>query len=471
MTLTQVIARNTSLHFIGKIASLFLGLAAFGLIARHLGRVGFGQFTIVTSYLQAFGILADLGLYLIFVQLISLPGADINKIISNVFTLRFFSSLILLALAPIVALFIPQYSAVVKIGIAITALSFLCGSLIQLLTGFFQKKLAVKKVVIAEIAGRIVLIVFVLAAIWLKLGLLAILGAVILGGIANFFILYMAARRYVKISFQFDFNFWRQVLKKSWPIALSIIFTTIYFKGDTVILSLFKKPAEVGIYGAAYRILEVLIMFPPIFMGLVLPFLTNSWATRNLERFKRIFQKSFDFLIIIILPLIVGTLFLAKPIMVFIAGNEFGVSAGPLKVLMLATGLIFLGNLATFTIIAIEKQRQMLWRYLATAIIALTGYLIFIPLYSYWGAAYMTIVAETLTVFFAFSIIWREARLLPSLKIFWRSLAASLIMGSILFIFGAQNLFLLIILSIFIYSVSLYLLRGISQQTIREIRG
>ena len=469
MSITRQIAKNTSVHVVGKIISLFLSLLAFAFIARHLGQAGFGQFTTVMAYLQAFAIFSDLGLYMIFIQMLSHPGADEKKLAGNFFTLRIFSSFVLLALGVLVCLLIPQYSYLIKIGIAITAVTYLFGSVIQLLTGFFQKKLIMNRVVYAEVIGRACLVGLVVLVIWLNFGLLLILGAVVLAGFINFVLLYLFSQKFVRISFRFDILLWKNILKKSWPVGLSIILTTIYFKGDTIILSLFKSSQEVGIYGAAYRILEALIMLPPIFMGLVLPYLSRSWADKNYDVFKRIFQKSFDFFIIFILPIIIGVLFLAKPLMIFIAGHEFGISSGPLKILIFAVGLIFLGSLVTHAIIALEKQKAMLKFYFLSAVAAIIGYLIFIPRFSYWGAAYMTVVAEFLVTFFAFFIIWRTTKFLPSLNVLWRSVLASLIMGFVLYILTGTNLFILILLSIIVYFVFLYIFKGISYKTIKQI--
>ena len=88
MNLTGQIAKNTSFHLGGKIISLFLSLATFAFIARYLGQAGFGQFTTIMAYLQAFVIFSDLGLYMIFIQMLSQPGADEKILASNFFTFR-----------------------------------------------------------------------------------------------------------------------------------------------------------------------------------------------------------------------------------------------------------------------------------------------------------------------------------------------------------------------------------------------
>ncbi len=471
MTLTRQIAKNTSIHLVGKIAGLFLNLLAFAFIARHLGQVGFGQFTTVMAFVQAFAIFSDWGLYMILIQMLSLPGADKKYIVGNFFTLRLISSLVFLSMAPLAALFIPQYYHLIKVGIAVTAFSFIFSSLIQLLTGFFQKELKTKPVIIAEIIGRIFLVLLVVLAIKLKLGLISILLTVVVSGAINFIFLYLFSRRFIKIGFLFNFPFWLRVLKKTWPVGLSIIFTTIYFKGDTIILSLFRSQQEVGVYGAAYRVLEALIMLPPLFMGLVLPYLTRSWSEGAVRDFRRFFQRSFDFMAIAILPLIVGLLFLARPIMVFIAGYDFAVAGEPLKVLAFAAGLIFLGSLATHVVIALEKQREMLKFYFFSALIGIAGYWFFIPRYSYWGAAAMTVAVEFLVTCSAFWVIYRTTKFFPNLRVFNRAFLSSLVMAVCLFLFPRANLFFLILTSLFVYFAGLYFFQAIDKRTIKQIVG
>lgn len=469
MGLARPVAKNTSIHFIGKVISLFLMLASFALIARYLGQFGFGQFTTVMAYLQALAVFSDMGLYMIFITMLSQKSKDEKQLVGNFFTFRIIASIVVLFIGIVIAYFIPQYAYIIKLGIVITALSFLFGSLIQLFTGFFQKKLKMNYVVYAEIIGRACLVGLIALVIWLKLGLLSILSAVVISGLIIFLLLFMFVYKFVPVSLQFDFNLWRAILKKTWPVGLSIILTTIYFKGDTIILSLFRPFEEVGIYGASYRILEALIMFPPIFMGLVLAPLVSAWAEKDKDRFRRIFQKSFDFFIILIFPLVIGILFLAKPLMILIAGNEFAISAGPLKVLVFATAFIFLGSLTTYTIIAIEKQKIMLKFYLIAAVIAIIGYLIFIPRYSYWGAAYMTIAAELLVTAPGFFIIFKTTHIFPSFHIAGKVLLSSLIMGIVLYLFSGAHLLLLMLLSLIVYFVFLYVFGGISLKTIKEI--
>ncbi|MEI6553169.1 MAG: oligosaccharide flippase family protein, partial [bacterium] len=103
---------------------------------------------------------------------------------------------------------------------------------------------------------------------------------------------------------------------------------------DTLILSLIKSPGEVGLYGAAYRIIDVLTTLPFMFAGIILPILTSSWFEGKKEYFVSVLQKSFDLMAIFSLPIIAGTLILARPLIVLVAGEDFADSGLILKILI-----------------------------------------------------------------------------------------------------------------------------------------
>jgi O-antigen/teichoic acid export membrane protein len=467
-SLTRQVAHNMIYQIAGKTLSTILGLVALGMMTRYLGQDGYGGYTTIIAFLQFFGILVDFGLTLTTVQMISEPNADMNKITSNIFTLRFFSAVVFLGLAPLVVLIFP-YSATLKIGVALTTFSFLFIALNQVLIGLFQKNLRMEKAAIAENIGRVVLVAGIAAVIYLKAGLLAVMLAVILGSFANFLVNFLFSLKYVKIRFKFDFPLWREIFHRSWPIGLSIAFNLIYLKADVISLSIFKSQAAVGLYGASYRVLDVLTTLPMMFAGLVLPILTSSWSEKNLERFERLIKKSFDFLMMIVVPIIFGAWVLGERIMSAVAGSDFSLSGTILKILILAAGAIFAGTLFGHVIVAIKKQKQMIWGYAMVALLSLAGYVIFIPIYSYWAAAWVTVFSEGSIALLTFFVAWKNTRIVPSGKVFLKAVLASILMCAAIYFLISLNLIILIILGAAVYAVALYLLGGYNKETLIEI--
>ena len=489
-SLTRRIAHNTIIQITGKVISVLLGLVTIAAMTRYLGQVGFGQFTTITAFLQVTIVFIDMGLALMLVQMLSKPNVISSpegeqtfarlqgnaknliteqKLISNFLSLRFLTSLTLLIAATAIAFLIPSYSRIIKLGIAFTTISFLFSSLTSVLTGIFQKHLHLERVAIAEVAGRLFLVGFTFLAIWQNWNLFSILAAVILGNLINFAVLFYFSKKFVRIKPQIDLKIWKNILRQSWPVALSIAFNLVYFKADTIILSLTRPQAEVGIYGATYRVLEITIMFPIMFINLVLPFLTRAWAEKNYDKFKNILQKSFDFLTLTAIPMVTATLILGTKIMTTIAGPDFAPAGPVVKLLIIATAIIFVGGLFSHTIVALDKQKQMLKYYITAAAVGLTGYLILIPRYSYFGAAAITILAELLIAIPAFIIVTKTTKLLPNFGIIYKSITASLIMVIPLYFLKNWNLFLLLIIAGLVYFTTLYFVKGFSKKIILEI--
>lgn len=474
MNLSTKIAYNTLVQLISKVVSTALGLLAIALIARYLGQQGFGEYTTVMTFLSFFAIIADLGLTLVTVQMISRPGADQDHILGNLLGLRLVSAILFLGLAPLSVLFFP-YSGVIKLAIAITTLSFLAIALNQILVGLFQKHLRMDKVAIAEVISRAALALGFFIAIRLDSGLIGIMVVTVISSAISFVLHYIFSRGLVRIKLYFDFGYWRKIIIRSWPLALTIVLNLVYLKTDALLLSIIPREsqigiiAEVGLYGAAYKVIDVLITFPFMFAGIILPIMTACWVSGKKQEFKDILQKSFDIMVMFALPVLIGTQFIAQDVMVLVAGEEFATSGAILRVLIGAAVLIYLGVMFSHAIIAINKQRQIIGAYFFTAITAVIGYFVFIPRFSYWGAAWVTIYSELAIALAAAYLVWKYTRFLPALRLLFKSLLASSVMAVLLY-FAKVNyslsLFSLVTIAVISYTLALYLLQGIKKQDI-----
>jgi O-antigen/teichoic acid export membrane protein len=466
-TLSSKVAYNTIVQIIGKTIATVLGLVAIAIMARYLREIGFGQYTTIITFLSFFGIIADFGLTLITSQMISQPGNNQTALLNNLFSLRLISAVFFLGLAPLIVLFFP-YEPIIKLGVAVTVLSFFFTALNQILVGFFQKNLTMTIVAIAEVVSRIILLGGVVITAYLNLGLLSIMVATVIASLVSFIMHYWFSRRFIKIDWQIDLTVWREIIKKSWPLGLTIFFNLIYLRADIFILSLLKSQADVGLYGATYKVIDVLTTLPFMFAGLILPILTLEWASKNFLKFNQVLQKSFDAMIILAIPLIVGAQFTAKPLMLLIAGKDFSQSGNILKILILAIGFIFIGCLFAHAVIALDKQKNIIGAYIFTAVTSLIGYLIFIPRFSYYGAAWVTVYSELAIAVFSLYIIVKYSGFRPNFKVFLKSLAAALIMGlSVYLLIDKINLIFIILLAGLIYFIGLYLLKGIDKEDLK----
>jgi O-antigen/teichoic acid export membrane protein len=477
MNLIKKIAFNTLVHSAGKFGASLIGVFIVAILTRYLGVDGYGEYTTIFAYLFFFAILTDLGLYVVTVNELGRSEFGEERFFNNIFSIRFFSALIFLTLASVLVFVFP-YSGLIKLGVMVASVSIFLNLIDQIVVAFFQNKMNMKRVAVAELVGKLVTLGLTILVVYLGLGLLWVMVTIIVGFSFNLAINLVYLRRYIKLRFSFELNIWKKILKKSWPIAVTSVFSLIYFKADTLALSILpvnemyaaSREQAVGIYGAPYKILEVLIAWPAIFMGLVSPLLAKAVAEKKKIEFNVIFQKAFDILSIIIWPMIIGVLVLAKPLMVLIAGHAFAASGIPFQILIFAVGIIFLTHLTTYAIIALGKQKKMIKYYALAAVLALIGYLILIPKYSYLGAAGMTLGVELFMLIATLYLLKREILIKINLVVFGRAMLSAVVMGFMLTFLLNFNIILLIIAGAIVYLGLIWIFNGINKEMLSEFK-
>ncbi len=417
MSLERRIFYNTLAQTLGKSLAALLGIVTVALLTQYLKEQGFGQYSTVVAFMGLFAITADLGLYLFVVREISKEGNDHQKILSNALGLRLAAAVFSLILGAIIALSFP-YDADVKRAMVIGIGAFLFVSLNQVLVGVFQKHLVQHLVVISETIGRAINLFLIYLFIRQALPLPFFVLALLLGNAATFFLTLRFAQTYEKFGIAFEWKVWREILAVSWPLVFAVFLNLLYFKTDTVILSWFHSQETVGIYSLPYKILEGLLAFPAMFVGLVMPLLSRAAFTASWDKFRAILQHAFDALLLIGLLVIVTFGFFSQQIIDIFRGQEpYLDSPALLMILVLAAGVIFMGTLFGYAVVAVNEQKTMIKGYLLGAVIGLSLYFALIPKFSYWGAAWGTVITEIVVASYAYYLVRKRSGQPLTLKV------------------------------------------------------
>lgn len=462
----QRISYNLGIAVISRFIVGAIGLVVIGLLTRSLGPAGYGYYNLIFAYLFIFSSIADLGLYAVLVREISKVDSGEEKIIaSKIFTLRLGVVVLILAAADLLVFALP-YPLLVKLGVLVASLFSVFSSLTQVLTGIFQKHLRLYFVSLADIISRASQLALLIVLVYLKAGLLMFVGAAVFSEIVHFFLTLLFSRSLTRVGIFIDFKYWREILKISLPIAASLVFVLIYFKLDTVLLSLMKPAYDVGVYSVAYKILEVVIFLPAIYIGLIMPLLSKH-AFGDRTEFVRTFRKAFNALSVFALPLAAYLFVLSDKIVGIIGGSGFVQSGPVLKILSIAILLIFFGNLGGNAIVALNLQKKGMWIYLAGAVFNVTANLILIPRYSYFAAAWTTVATEVLITFWMFQLIKKETGASADKRIFLKVALATAVMVILMSPF--LNRFVLATAIALSYFPILFLLKGFTMEDLREI--
>lgn len=459
MSVNKAIARNTFIQIAGKGISTVLGIVTVALLARGLGPAGYGQLTLVLGFLAIFATLVDFGLTLTTTQMISEDGERESEILGNLMTVRLISGALFMSLAPIVAIFFP-YEPLVKTAIAIGAFSYFFMSNAQVLIGVFQKNMSIEKSVFGDIGNRAVVLIGAYLATKINLGLTDIMWFFVAGNLFHFASSLLFARSYSTFRPEINLQLWREIFERSWPIGASIFFNLIYLKGDIVFLSLFTDDVEIGLYGIAYKVIDVLSSVPVMFMGLVLPLLVMYWSKKEVSEYEKLMQNTFDFFSIFGLPVVAGSMILGTDMIVFVAGEEFA-EAGPVLLLLGPALLaVFYGALFGHAIVSLNLQRKMVPAYAVVAVITIIGYLTTIPAYGIYGAAFWTLASEALIAIIAGLVVLRVSKIRLSYLISLKSFLATVAMSIVIWLMPDMHVVAKIIAGGLIYVATVQALGG-----------
>jgi len=448
----SILGKQTIIQLIGKTISTILGLFIVGLMTRHLGTTGFGEYTSVVTFLQFFGILIDFGLTMTLGRELGAGTIPQNKLVSNLISFRVITSTLAFIVAPALAWLLP-YSLTIKLGITITSLAFWTSSISQSLTGVFQTKLKSNWLVIAELSGRLALLAGTAWVIYQNISLNGYFVALIVANLVGALITLAIVKKLTPFNWEIDTKIWKHLWLTTWPVAVTITLNLIYFKADTIILSLIRPVAEVGIYGAAYKVLEVLLILPTIIGGLVLPLAAQAYAQQKTHELTSLFQGTFDSLLAAGLAVISGCVILGLPLMTLIAGNNFAVAGTILGILSLATACNFIGGGAGYIIFAINQQKTMIPYYAGVALVSLIGYFIFIPKFTFWGAAWITVLSEALMAIANIAILTKH-NIKINFKRLPKIILATIILSGVLLI--PAPFIIKTILGIIVYFLAIY---------------
>lgn len=496
MSHTRVIAYNTFIHITGKALGIVVSFFMFRLIARYLGVTGVGDYITIFAYSNFLAILADLGFQIIIVRALSTtgdrktgdsPSLDSseglspvkNQIASTIISMRTVVAIGVFIVGSLVAQLLP-YPPVVKLGIVFGAIATFWLSINSTLVGIFQANFRMDKAVLTDLVGKILNLIAVAVVVAFDAGLLAIMAAYIIGNLVNVALNYLFVSSYIRIKFIFDWVAWQRYFKDALAFGAILIFAYIYFRIDALMLSLMKGSYDVGIYGVPYKILDIILLVPAIFMGVVFP-LFAKYGLQDRRRLARIFTKSQDALIIVGLPITAGIIILAQPIVDLIGGQEFltasTVQLGSypitavhtLQILMVAVFLSFLSHPYNYVLTANGYQRKLVAPNIGYAVFNIGLNLILIPKFSYLAAAVVTVLTEVFVWLIPRHLTRKLLGLTHSRRVWGASGLACLAMVAVILTLQDTFLFWPIVAGGTVYIGVLWIIGGVDREIVKEL--
>jgi O-antigen/teichoic acid export membrane protein len=450
MTTARVIARNTSVRALGEVLSKVASLAFYVVMARELGREAFGEFTFALSLALLLTGFAALGIDQVITRAVARDRQIAGPLMTDALTVKIGLGLVGIVVAVVVVL-VGDFNSTVRTAVALLAVATVIELISKIFAATFQGLDDMLPVAASLLIQR-----FSTAAVGIVLLLsgagVVTVAVVYLGG-SVLALVYIAARlaaRGVAPERGASAARARALVRSSWALGVTLIFSTALFRIDATLLSLLKGNGAVGIYGVAYRLFESTLFLSIAFATALLPTLSRSTPTTS-PSIARVYELSSKVATTILLPLGTGFVLFARPVVELLYSDEFDPSVGPVQLLGAAAVLYGVTYLTSYVLISQGRQNILPWA--TGAILAVNVGLNFalIPHYSYNGAAAATSISEALMAVVLVIAVWRVAGAVSPLRILTGPLVGCAAMVAVTLAVGSS-------LAVAVLAVAVYVL-------------
>lgn len=462
---------NTASQIVVRFVTLAATLISIKLLTNYLGVDGVGKFNTITTYVNFLLVIADLGLFSVTVREISKNPHNEKQILSNVYVIRLISAFLMCLIAIAIILFTPyRHDPQMLYGIMIaTGFLFfnLMGSIYDII---LQYRLKMQFSATAEFLSKVLSLVALFIIIRLNGGFLWTVSTIALMGFLIFVFKWYFGNKFVHFKPHYDKHIALWIFNLSWPIGIVFIVSNLFFRLDSLMLFVIKGAAAVGIYSVAYKILEVTAFIGSYFAGALKPTIAEH-IDHQKEFLSNVMRKSFNIMLFLAMPVTITCAIYAKDIIIFLSNTDF-VSGSPALVFLAFTlPIIFFDVLLSEILIANDERKLFIRIAVFVLLFNFVFNLIFIPKYSFMGAAWGTFISEI--VLFAINLYYTQ-KIVP-FKIDFSGIGNILLVTALTaaaaYLLKLTGLYFIIsiIIALAIYAVLCILFQVINKSTIKEL--
>lgn len=386
----QKITRHSFFLFLGYIFYNLVSLIILFFITRRYAPNEVGLYLFAFTFANFFVMGVSFGSNQLLTREIARNKSITSQYVGNIIGLNIFLSLICFSLIILILQFFsPEafwFTFFVSIALVINQIAFIFASVFLV----YRK---IQYNLIAGITSKVVLLglFFLFLSMDKKLIYLPLLH------IASALCLFLISagifrKRISKIKVDFDFSFWRALIKNSVPFFVINVLSMLYFRIDTVMISLIRDFSEVGFYNTVFNVVKATLIIPIAFSAVIYPVFSNLYHSQSL--LKSIYKRNFGQLLIISIVLTLILTLFSKQIVLLAFGEKFLVSSKALFVLSLSIPFIFINKLNATALFSVNLEKWPVYILISGAFINVILNALVIPQYGFIGAAVTTVITE-----------------------------------------------------------------------------
>lgn len=435
MSSNKRIARNLVVSILGEGVGALLNIYIIVLIARTLGPVGFGEFSFILAFVGLLQLITDLGVTNLLVREVAQNPNKFRDIVGNARVLAWLLTMLVITPTAAVCLLVLEDKdfGLTLLVMTVAAMAVLHAVIYGALFRAFER--------MAFNAGFFVLhkvILLGLVFYWMKgeSSLLQLCYFYLIANVSQFFMFYLASWKvFERITWKLDLAYWKYLIWEAVPVGISMLFRKATLHVDTLLLSALASPIALGLFNAAYRIIQIVEMLPFTLSIPMYPKMARL-AVDSREEFVLFLNQVLKFYILISLPVMTYLFVFAEQIIGLMFSVEFAASAPILQALSVAVFFIFPSSIMIYVYTALSRQRT--FTLISAAVLATNAALDvwLIPEFGAFGAAVGTVAAESLFVVVSIIFLHSHGIYVNLIKLSYKPFFAAVVAG-----YGVAQLF------------------------------
>jgi O-antigen/teichoic acid export membrane protein len=417
--------RGGALRVTGYFFGVLLSVLSAAVLFRYLGPDDAGKYVTILAIVAIVGSMFDGGLHSLAIREASVRrGTDRSAVIDDLLGMRVVMGAVAILLAAGLAAIL-GYGPSLVLGSALASLGLVLWSTHLILAAPLVAGLRLGWVTAIDLFRNAGAVVLTLAGVAAGLGLIAFLAVPI--PVAAVAVVWTAVlvRPQISLRPSFRLDAWRVLLRDVVPYALATAAGLLYFRVAVVLLSLIASAHETGLYSAAFRTVEVLLIVPQLAVSTVLPIFAHA-ANKDRDRLAYGVDRTFRTAAVFGGGLTVVLVLGAPFAIAVVAGPDFSGAADMLRIQAVGLGIALVTAVFTYALLSLRMHRELLYANLAALAVSVV---LTLALGSAWGgvgAATATAIAE---LCLAGSAVWLLVRAHPALRPQWSFLFRILIAG------------------------------------------
>jgi O-antigen/teichoic acid export membrane protein len=461
---------DVAVQIVARLVNLALGVVVTALIARQLGAAEFGRWSTILAVVQLATYFADLKLQEVAIREIASEPKREGEWLGALISLRAVlgvpaalgAALVLLALADSDDMRVA--AVVVSLTLATTALT--ASSVVFRLR--VRNDLNMVVVTVHSLVwGAAVIAITALDGGMIALAIAFALSATaVTGGLQA-----VLARRHATLRLRGSRARWPLLMRAGAAVGVAGLLTLAYGRIDQVIVyELAPDPADAGLYGGIYRILESAAFVPGAVMITLFPLLAAA-VPDDMARVRRLVQVALDHLAMISLPALAFALAASEPLLRLLLGAEFERAAEALPILIGAYVAICWGYVAGNMVIVLGLQRRFIGYALLGLVFNVGLNVALVPEYGYVAAAWVTLATEVLVIGLTLRTVLLAIDLRPALGRLSRIVAVAAVLAGTLYALRSAGAGLAVLAgaAVALYPPLLFLSRAVDLGEVRAL--